>query len=757
MWRLTIGEGGGPWLKSNNGFLGRQVWEYDADAGTPEERAEVERVRAEFTKNRFQRKESQDLLLRLQYAKDNPLPANIPTEAKLEKSTEVTHETIYKSLMRALHQYSSLQADDGHWPGDYSGILFIMPIIIFSLYVTRSLDTFLSPEHRHEICRYIYNQQNEDGGWGKMVLGPSTMFGSCMNYATLMILGEKRNGDHKDALEKGRSWILSHGTATAIPQWGKIWLSIIGVYEWSGNNPIIPELWLVPHFLPIHPGRFWCFTRLIYMSMAYLYGKKFVGPISPTILALRQDLYSIPYCNINWDKARDYCAKEDLHYPRSRAQDLISGCLTKIVEPILNWWPANKLRDRALTNLMEHIHYDDESTKYVGICPINKALNMICCWVENPNSPEFQQHLPRFHDYLWMAEDGMKAQVYDGCHSWELAFIIHAYCSTDLTSEFIPTLKKAHEFMKNSQVLFNHPNHESYYRHRSKGSWTLSSVDNGWSVSDCTAEAVKALILLSKISADLVGDPIKQDRLYDAIDCILSFMNTDGTFSTYECKRTFAWLEVLNPSESFRNIVVDYPSVECTSSVVDALILFKETNPRYRRAEIDKCIEEAVVFIENSQNKDGSWYGSWGICFAYGCMFAVRALVATGKTYDNCASIRKSCKFVLSKQQTTGGWGEDYLSSDNGEYIDSGRPNAVTTSWAMLALIYAGQVERDPVPLYNAARQLMNMQLETGDFPQQEHMGCFNSSLNFNYANYRNLYPIMALGELRRRLLAIKS
>jgi achilleol B synthase len=29
---------------------------------------------------------------------------------------------------------------------------------------------------------------------------------------------------------------------------------IIGVYEWSGNNPIIPELWLVPDFLPIHPG-----------------------------------------------------------------------------------------------------------------------------------------------------------------------------------------------------------------------------------------------------------------------------------------------------------------------------------------------------------------------------------------------------------------------------------------------------------------------------------------------------------------------
>lgn len=66
--------------------------------------------------------------------------------------------------------------------------------------------------------------------------------------------------------------------------------------------------------------------------------------------------------------------QEDLYYPHPLVQDILWGSLHNFLEPILMHWPGKKLREKALTSTMEHIHYEDENTRYICIGPVNKVI-----------------------------------------------------------------------------------------------------------------------------------------------------------------------------------------------------------------------------------------------------------------------------------------------------------------------------------------------------------------------------------------------
>ena len=150
---------------------------------------------------------------------------------------------------------------------------------------------------------------------------------------------------------------------------------------------------------------------------------------------------------------------------------------------------------------------------------------------------------------------------------------------------------------------------------------------------------------------------------------------------------------------------------------------------------------------------DGSWYGSWAVCFTYGTWFGVLGLIATGSTYETCPALRKAVEFLLSKQQANGGWGESYLSCEKKTYHElldaegNPTPHLVNTGWATLALIASGQASRDAAPLHRAARCILSRQCANGDFPQQSIMGVFNANCMISYSCYRSIFPLWALGE----------
>ncbi|KAF2294419.1 hypothetical protein GH714_011244 [Hevea brasiliensis] len=155
--------------------------------GTPEERAQVEEVRQNFYKNRYQVKPSGDLW-RMQFLKEKNFKPKIPA-VKIEEGEEITYDKATSALRRAVHFWSALQASDGHWPAENAGPLFFLPPLVMCVYITGHLDTVFPAEYRKEILRCIYYHQNEDGGWGLHIEGHSTMFCTVLSYICMRRVG----------------------------------------------------------------------------------------------------------------------------------------------------------------------------------------------------------------------------------------------------------------------------------------------------------------------------------------------------------------------------------------------------------------------------------------------------------------------------------------------------------------------------------------------------------------------------------------
>ena len=725
---------------------GRQYWDCDLNElkeqcssfdESPEGKGLQDIIRDSFRFDKHVNPNSSDLVYRQnREIKKRKIPDRLNGSANFSD----THEKqVNLAAFNAITFYQSLQAEDGHWPGDYGGPLFLLPALIM---VSKVTDTPFDTVTGLLMQRYMLNHQNEDGGWGLHIEGPSTMFGTVMQYCALRISGLPADNA---AIEKARQWIQKHGGATGVPSWGKFFLSVLGVYDWKGCNSLLPEMWLLPKWLPIHPWRYWCHARMVYLPMAYCYGNRLTGEKDELINNLRSEIHTSEYGTIKWKSTRNRVCNEDRFYQTSLLLIfLLKGI--NLVERLIPTW----LRKKAHRFIMDYVDAEDEQTSYIDIGPVNQIINSLCTWhAYGKDSNQFKRHVDRWKDYLWLAEDGMKMNGYNGSQLWDTAFATQALLEHQPDLINPQTIESAYAYLDYSQIKKEVRDREKFFRHQSVGGWPFSTLDHGWPISDCTAEGVKAVIACHQSPFFAGKTPqITDKRLEEAIDLILSFQNSDGGWATYENTRSGAFLELLNPSEVFGKIMIDYSWVECTSACITALNQFI-TLSDYRRSDIQASLSRGLKFIRKRQRSDGSWIGSWGVCFTYGTWFGVEALASYGESVATSQHLQKACDFLISYQRDDGGWGESHLSCVTSHYIEHERSQVVNTSWALLALMAAGCQQTEKIQ--KGIEFLMEIQSRDGDWPQQGISGVFNQNCMITYTAYRNVFPIWALGRYLKK------
>ncbi|KAL4029060.1 hypothetical protein IC575_012281 [Cucumis melo] len=159
----------------------------------------------------------------VQFLREKKFKQSIP-QVKVEDGEEISYEKASSNAMRrGAHFLAAIQASDGHWPSETSGPLFYICPMLICIYIMGCMDKVFSPEHKKEMLRYIYNHQNEDGGWALHIGSHSSMFCTTLNYISLRLLGE---GPDYEPLVIARNWIRQRGGVTYIPSWGKTWLSV---------------------------------------------------------------------------------------------------------------------------------------------------------------------------------------------------------------------------------------------------------------------------------------------------------------------------------------------------------------------------------------------------------------------------------------------------------------------------------------------------------------------------------------------------
>lgn len=222
---------------------------------------------------------------------------------------------------------------------------------------------------------------------------------------------------------------------------------------------------------------------------------------------------------------------------------------------------------------------------------------------------------------------------------------------------------------------------------------------------------------------------------------VMSMQNRDGGWPAFEKNVDNELLNLL-PIEGGRFLLTDPSSADLTGRTLEFLGGYTNLSKNY------DAMRRGVDWLVHHQEKDGSWYGRWGICYIYGTWAAITGLISAG-VHPESPVIQKAVNWLLTIQNPDGGWGESCKSDLASHYVPLGSSNITQTAWALDALIAASEkVTKEIKTGISYLLASYNKNDWTHSYPVGQGMG---GAFYIHYHSYPYIFPLLALAQYQRK------